>query len=144
MYKRPEKGALQLPTLAKRFEMPSDIPSLAYDDGVVTVAGMFNKGGQVSIQHANGLKSMHLHLRRLKVKKGDRVKSGQVVGFVYHNPDGFRLNHLHYEMFRNGNRINPEPLLAKATIVSVPGMSMAVKAAISVGIGLLAWKYVFK
>lgn len=144
MYERPEKGEILLPTLARRFEMPDGVPALAFMAGKVTRSGVIGTGGRVQIDHGAGLTTKYFHMRNLRVREGDRVEEADPVGTISHNPTGFKLNHLHFEMFKNGRRINPEPFLANSAQVPIPGVHPLVKAAIIVGVGLWASKYVLK
>ena len=143
MVKRAAKGATNLPIYSPNYYMPYGVPVLAYDDGVVTRAGTIGTGGRVEIKHAGGLVSKYYHVRNLRVKVGDQVKAGQSIAEVYHNVGGYRLNHLHYEMYKNGTLINPEALLSKATMIDVSG-NFLLKVGLAVGAGLLISKYVFK
>ncbi len=143
MLRRASRGATMLPVYVPNYYMPHGIPALAYDDGVVSRAGTIGTGGRVEIKHAGGLASKYYHMRNLRVKVGDRVKAGQPIATIYHNVVGYKLNHLHYEMFRNGIRINPETLLAKAQKIDAPE-NFLLKIGLAVGAGLLISKYVFK
>lgn len=136
MYPRAEAGALKLPHFARRFYMPDGIPALAFDDGVVTRAGVIDTGGRVQIDHGGGISTKYFHLRNLKMKVGDRVRAGDVVGTISHNPKGFRLNHLHFELLKNGRRIDPEPTIFKTgRMVPIPPLlSSGVKQGMVLGL----------
>lgn len=145
MYPRQQAGDLRLPEFSRRFFMPSDVPALAFNAGVVTRAGQIGTGGRVEIDHGNGFSTKYFHLSKLLVKAGDAVKAGDSVGIIGHNPDGFRLNHLHFEILQNGRQIDPEPLLVKAQQVALePGQvtggsfSQSVRKGAVIGIALIA------
>jgi murein DD-endopeptidase MepM/ murein hydrolase activator NlpD len=60
----------------------------------------------VFIQHGEGFKTHYLHLNKKRVKRGDRVKQGQVIGTV--GSTGAATGpHLHYEFLVNGVHRNP-------------------------------------
>lgn len=83
-------------------------PVVAAGNGKVTHA-TFNKnnGNYVFIQHGNGIVTKYLHFyKRPAVKKGQRVKQGQVIGYV--GSTGLAAGpHLHYEFLLNGVHRNP-------------------------------------
>ena len=58
------------------------------------------------IQHANSIVTKYLHFTKRTVKKGQRVKQGQVIGYV--GATGLaQAPHLHYEFLLNGVHRNP-------------------------------------
>lgn len=82
-------------------------PVVAAGNGRVTHA-TYNKynGNYVFIQHGNDIITKYLHFSKLKVKKGQRVKQGQVIGLV--GSTGLsQAPHLHYEFLLNGVHRNP-------------------------------------
>jgi murein DD-endopeptidase MepM/ murein hydrolase activator NlpD len=69
------------PHLGLDFRVPSGTPVLAMNDGTVLLARpLYYEGNFVVIDHGQGLLTLYLHLSEFKVKEGDRVKRGQVVG----------------------------------------------------------------
>ncbi len=71
------------PHLGVDYGAPTGTPVQAIGAGRVTFAG--RKGGNgntVEIQHANGYKSMYLHLSRVLVRSGQRVETGSRIGLV--------------------------------------------------------------
>nr|WP_232771357.1 peptidoglycan DD-metalloendopeptidase family protein [Colwellia sp. 12G3] len=77
-------------------------PVVAAGNGKVTHS-TFNKynGNYVFIQHGNGIVTKYLHFSKRAVKKGDRVKQGQTIGYV--GSTGMsQAPHLHYEFLLNG------------------------------------------
>ncbi len=91
------------------FGAGSGTPVLAAGDGVVVEAG--RKGGYgnwVKIRHNGGWETGYAHLSRYAkgLKKGQRVKQGQLVAYV--GSTGMSTGpHLHYEIFNGGRRVNP-------------------------------------
>ncbi len=82
-------------------------PVVAAGNGKVTHA-TYNKynGNYVFIQHGNGIVTKYLHFSKRAVKKGQRVKQGQVIGYV--GSTGMsQAPHLHYEFLLNGVHRNP-------------------------------------
>lgn len=82
-------------------------PVVAAGNGKVTHA-TYNKynGNYVFIQHGNGIVTKYLHFSKRAVKKGQRVKQGQVIGYV--GMTGLaEAPHLHYEFLLNGVHRNP-------------------------------------
>ncbi|MGY8871336.1 MAG: peptidoglycan DD-metalloendopeptidase family protein [Pseudomonadales bacterium] len=84
-------------------------PIKASGDGKVIWKG--NKGGYgraVIIQHGSNITTLYAHMSKYnkKLKKGSRVKQGQVIGYV--GKSGLATGpHLHYEFRVNGAHKNP-------------------------------------
>ena len=85
------------------FRTPTGTPILASADGEVIHAGrMGGYGNLVELRHANGLKTRYAHLSKIKVKKGQRVDAGMMIGAA--GSTGRSTGpHLHYEV-RSGER----------------------------------------
>ena len=67
-------------------------------------------GNFIILQHSDGYQTLYAHLSAYSVRKGDDVKQGQEIGKV--GATGYTTGpHLHFEAFRNGNRINPLDVL---------------------------------
>nr|WP_189378568.1 peptidoglycan DD-metalloendopeptidase family protein [Thalassotalea profundi] len=82
-------------------------PVVAAGNGKVTRA-TYDKynGHHVFIQHGNGIETKYIHFSKRAVKKGQRVKQGQVIGYV--GATGLAAGpHLHYEFLLNGVHRNP-------------------------------------
>ena len=82
-------------------------PVVAAGNGKVThsTKNKYN-GNYVFIQHGNGIVTKYLHFSKRAVKKGQRVKQGQVIGYV--GSTGMsQAPHLHYEFLLNGVHRNP-------------------------------------
>ena len=97
--KRPHRGT--------DYAAPRGTPVYAAGDGRVIEAGYTGSNGNyVFIQHGEGFKTHYLPLNRKRVKRGDRVKQGQVIGTV--GSTGAATGpHLHYEFLINGVHRNP-------------------------------------
>ena len=97
----------QRPHRGTDYAAPRGTPVYAAGDGRVTEAGYTRPNGNyVFIQHGEQFETHYLHLHRLKVKKGARVKQGDVIGTV--GSTGAATGpHLHYEFLVNGVHRNP-------------------------------------
>ena len=83
------------------------IPFRATKSGVIKFAGVQRGYGKiVIITHSNGYESRYAHLNSYKVKVGERVKQGQVLGQTG-NTGRSTGPHLHFEVRKNGRAINP-------------------------------------
>jgi murein DD-endopeptidase MepM/ murein hydrolase activator NlpD len=91
------------------FAAGTGTPIVAPADGVVVEARRWGGyGNWLRIRHSNGLESGYGHLSRYApgIRAGQRVRQGQVVAYV--GSTGASTGpHLHYEIWRNGQRINP-------------------------------------
>ncbi len=89
------------------FGAPYGAPIYAVSDGVVTAAGYSGGYGRfVRINHDGNLGSGYGHMSRIAVASGQRVRSGQVIGYV--GSSGLSTGpHLHYELYRSGAPVNP-------------------------------------
>jgi murein DD-endopeptidase MepM/ murein hydrolase activator NlpD len=89
------------------FGAPYGSPIVAASDGVVAFAGWHGGHGNfVKINHAGGLGSGYGHMSRIAVRAGTRVRQGEVIGYV--GSTGLSTGpHLHYELYRNGEAVNP-------------------------------------
>jgi murein DD-endopeptidase MepM/ murein hydrolase activator NlpD len=83
-------------------------PIYATGDGIVSEAG-YNNGGfgnKITISHGYSYETVYAHLSKIKVKAGQRVKRGEVIGFMG-NTGKSTAPHLHYEVHKAGVPINP-------------------------------------
>lgn len=76
-------------------------------DGTVVTAGWNGPYGNfVSVRHNGTFTTNYAHMSKIAVKRGQRVSQGQTIGYV--GSTGFSTGpHLHYEMVKNGVKINP-------------------------------------
>jgi len=91
-------------------------PLLAVNSGKVTFSGRQGGYGKVvKIKHPNGYESLYAHQSRIRVKRGQQVKKGQIIGYV--GSTGRSTGpHLHLGMKKNGRWINPMTVLRKKSI----------------------------
>ncbi len=85
-------------------------PIYATGDGVVKVAGRSDDLGgygiAVLIDHGYGYQSLYAHMSEVKVRQGQSVKRGELLGLV--GSTGLASGpHCHYEVWLNGNKVNP-------------------------------------
>ena len=78
-------------------------------DGVVIFTEWSVKTGYViQVQHTNDLISVYKHNSILLKKQGDYVRAGEVLGVVGNTGEEASGPHLHFELWRAGNPLNPE------------------------------------
>lgn len=90
------------------FTAPTGTPVYATGDGVIMGAarGFSGYGIVCIINHGYNYKTLYAHLSRVKVKPGQRVKRGQIIGYVGNT--GISTGpHLHYEVRFNNRPVNP-------------------------------------
>ena len=92
------------------FSAPRGTPIYATGDGVITYAKVSylktGYGNQVEIDHGYGYKTLYGHMVRVKARVGQRVKRGEVIGYVG-NSGKSTGPHLHYEVHKSGIPIDP-------------------------------------
>lgn len=82
-------------------------PIRSVGNGTVTKAGWGGPYGNLtSIRHNGTYSTNYGHQSKITVKVGEKVKQGEIIGYV--GSTGFSTGpHLHYEMVKNGVKINP-------------------------------------
>ena len=94
------------------FAAPKGTPIMASGDGKITKAGWCGGGGNcVKIKHNSVYQTVYAHMSKFGrgIKKGVRVKQGQIIGYV--GSTGLSTGpHLHYEVIENGKKINSQKL----------------------------------
>ncbi|WP_034041247.1 M23 family metallopeptidase [Wocania ichthyoenteri] len=90
------------------FTAPRGTPVYATGDGIVkrADAGSSGYGKHIRIDHGFGYVSLYAHLYKYNVKRNQKVKRGDLIGFVG-STGRSEAPHLHYEIFKDGTRINP-------------------------------------
>ena len=101
---------------------PMGTPVIATADGVVTIAGWLRGYGQVVyVDHGNGLSTRYGHLSRIDVMVGQTIQRGSQLGLV--GSTGRSTGpHLHYEVRRDGQPLNPLPYLPYVPAPATPGL----------------------
>ena len=89
-------------------------PVYAAAMGTVDMAGWNGGYGQyVKIRHGNGYESAYGHMSGIAVSTGQQVRKGEIIGFV--GSTGYSTGpHLHFEVFVDGENIDPLYMLKKA------------------------------
>jgi hypothetical protein len=78
---------------------------------VVSAGSMGGYGNAVIIDHGDGYKTLYAHMSSITVTKGQIVSQGEEVGKV--GSTGYSTGpHLHFEIQKNGNAVDPVPLLS--------------------------------
>jgi len=96
--KRPHNGT--------DFGAPTGTSIRSVADGVVVYAGKNGgHGNYIKIKHQSPYQTSYSHLSKIKVKKGQRIKQGQIIGKV--GTTGMSTGpHLHYQMWKNGRFVD--------------------------------------
>jgi len=90
------------------FTAPRGTPIYATGDGIVKRADNSSTGygKHIRIDHGYGYMTLYAHLYKYNVRVNQRVKRGDLIGFVG-STGRSEAPHLHYEVFKDGSRINP-------------------------------------
>ncbi|MFZ1009753.1 MAG: M23 family metallopeptidase [Candidatus Sulfotelmatobacter sp.] len=104
-------GKTSSPHLGLDFRVPSGTPVEAMNEGTVLLARpLYFEGNFVVLDHGQGLLTLYLHLSEFKVKEGDHVKRGQVVGLS--GGTGRATGpHLHVAVRWQGTYLDPARLM---------------------------------
>jgi len=94
------------------FTAPIGTPIYATGDGTIQYIIKFSDkasqgyGNLIIINHGYGYRTLYSHINKFKVKIGQKVKRGEVIGYVGNS--GLSTGpHLHYEVIKNGSKVNP-------------------------------------
>lgn len=90
------------------FSAPQGTPIYATAEGTVRTAGNLGNGygNHIVIQHGYSYSTLYGHMSRIKAKRGQRVKRGEVIGYVGSTGKSTG-SHLHYEVFKGRKRLDP-------------------------------------
>ncbi|MFQ3296374.1 MAG: murein DD-endopeptidase MepM/ murein hydrolase activator NlpD [Polaribacter sp.] len=89
------------------FTAPTGTPIYASGNGKVIRANRSATYGRVVyIEHGYGYKTIYAHMSKIKAKRGQYVKRGDLIGYVG-NTGRSVSSHLHYEVHKNGRALNP-------------------------------------
>jgi len=94
------------------FAAPLGTPIMASGDGVITRARWCGGGGNcIKIKHNSTYQTIYAHMKNFArgIKEGVRVKQSQVIGYVGSTGNSTGP-HLHYEVIKNGKKINSQRL----------------------------------
>jgi murein DD-endopeptidase MepM/ murein hydrolase activator NlpD len=90
------------------FAAPQGTPIYATANGVVKTAGNLGNGygNHVVLNHGYGYETLYGHMFKVKVKPGERIKRGEIIGWV--GSTGKSTGpHCHYEVHKNGRHLDP-------------------------------------
>ncbi|MBI3598112.1 MAG: peptidoglycan DD-metalloendopeptidase family protein [Nitrospirae bacterium] len=109
--KRVINGQEKNPHTGEDIRAPLGASVAASNSGKIVLSGdFFFNGLSLVIDHGGGLFTMYFHLSEMKVKAGDLVKRGQVIGLV--GQSGRATGpHLHWGARLNGARVDPFSLV---------------------------------
>ncbi len=81
---------------------------LAAADGQVRFAGRVGEYGRcIILRHPGASETLYAHLRKIVVREGKAVSTGQVIGYSGASGNA-TAPHLHYEVHKNGQPVDPE------------------------------------
>lgn len=90
------------------FTASTGTPIYAASDAIVEIADAEARGygNHVVLDHGYGYKTLYGHMSRFTVKPGQKINRGDIIGYVG-NTGTSSGPHLHYEVIKNGDKINP-------------------------------------
>ena len=90
------------------FSAKTGTPIYATGDGVVTTADntASGYGNHIVVRHGYGYETLYGHLSKYKVRAGQKVSRGDIIGYVG-STGRSEAPHLHYEVHKNGEVVNP-------------------------------------
>ena len=90
------------------FSAKTGTPIYATGDGKISRADnrAVGFGNHVRIDHGFGYVSIYAHMSKIEVRRGNKVKRGDLIGYVG-NTGRSVAPHLHYEIVKDGRKINP-------------------------------------
>jgi murein DD-endopeptidase MepM/ murein hydrolase activator NlpD len=91
------------------FSAKTGTPIFATGDGKISndrKIGGSGYGKYIVIDHGYGYQTLYAHMSKVAVRKGQRVKRGDVIGYVG-NTGRSAGPHLHYEVVKDGKKVNP-------------------------------------
>ena len=99
-----KEGHYGVDVVAKKNE-----PVKCVADGTVIMASWTQDSGYViAVQHRNDLISVYKHNAELLKKVGNFVNAGEIISIIGNTGDLTDGPHLHFELWSNGNSVNPE------------------------------------
>lgn len=116
VFYRPTRGVMSNNFSPDRRHFGVDITANPHESIVATLDGTVilatytaNYGYVMQVQHSQNLVSVYKHCGTMLKQEGDRVKGGEVIALISEKKnEGETQPHLHFEMWKNGNPINPE------------------------------------
>jgi murein DD-endopeptidase MepM/ murein hydrolase activator NlpD len=110
-------GMREKPSGVRAFHAGTDVsaksgtPVRATADGIVSYSGWANNGGYVvALEHGCGYSTIYAHNKKNGVNVGQRVERGDVLAWVGSTGNSTGP-HVHYEVLKNGKKVNPQTFL---------------------------------
>ena len=77
-------GKPRRPHYGLDFAAPEGTPVMAMLDGIVTLAepDLYFTGGTLIFDHGHGISTLYMHMKDINVKRGQKIKQGQIIGTV--------------------------------------------------------------
>lgn len=90
------------------FVVPAGVEVLATADGRVESVerAMKLQGTRIVIDHGNGYETVYAHLSDVLVRKGQKIRRGDIIGRTGNSGTSF-APHLHYEVIKDGVQLDP-------------------------------------
>lgn len=90
------------------FTAPKGTAIYATGNGIIfeTKKSKRGYGNHIIIDHGYGYKTLYAHMKRIIMNKGQEIKRGEIIGYVGNSGTSVGP-HLHYEVHKNGKKINP-------------------------------------
>ena len=90
------------------FSIKVGTPIYATADGkaVIVKTSFGGLGKHIYLDHGNGYKTVYAHLDKFNIKRGQKVKRGELIAYSG-NSGRSTAPHLHYEVHKNGEKVNP-------------------------------------
>ena len=90
------------------FSAPQGTPIYATGNGTVNKTKKSRRGfgNHIVIDHGYGYESLYAHMQKYTVRRGQKVKRGDLIGYVG-NSGKSTAPHLHYEVHKDGRKVNP-------------------------------------
>jgi murein DD-endopeptidase MepM/ murein hydrolase activator NlpD len=113
-HRRVINNEIRNPHSGADYGVPTGTPVRAPNHGtVVLVDDHFFAGQSIFIDHGDGLFTMYFHLSKMLVKKGQKVRKGDIIGQV--GSTGRSTGpHLHYGVRYGSARVNPDSLMSRS------------------------------
>jgi peptidoglycan hydrolase FlgJ len=94
---------------------PAGTPIRAAQSGTVVFSGhLSGYGNTIIVEHAGGYRTLYGHASRNLVREGDKISAEQVIGEVGSSGRSTGT-HLHFELQKSGERLNPQEFLTTAS-----------------------------
>lgn len=90
------------------FTAPTSTEIYATGNGEISTIEYSERGygNHVVVNHGYGYETLYGHMSYIKVRPGQKIKRGDIIGYVGNSGKSVGP-HLHYEVIRNGNKVNP-------------------------------------